>query len=431
METRKRVVGERMRAYVLPMTVFVFSRRAIQSKLELLESVLSEEQHAKLVDRLNRLGRERLAAMWEVVFLQALSDVAKIHHEVALSDGRRPDFAFGFDYQGVRLPIVGDIACVSDSGLDARNPFDKFGYEIARLAHKYGLDPNHFRHDVHGEQVGKWPRQRMRLLLPTGQAFTDLVRDVVEPFVRELALSPRATAQFSHQVPDVYFSIGYDRSQWASGGGHPSYDTAMSLTENPIFLALRDKRQQLRAAPDDAIRLIVLCDGDCAAMRESVFHATGSNYSAKQIATEFLRKTSSVDLVMLVTVEKRNPNDLLLRDYVMSYDLAAAPPHARRPGLDDDTIEAVRVLLERAVRAIPKPMADACNAARRCEKEEYGLGKHGGYQRSGNMIRISARMVQELLAGEVTRRGSPSFTDGVLGRTTVRIHSHSGSAAAN
>jgi hypothetical protein len=165
---------------------------------------------------------------------------------------------------------------------------------------------------------------------------------------------------------------------------------------------LRDKRHQMRAAPTGAIRLIVLCDGDCAAMRESVFHATGSNYSAKQIATEFLRKTSSVDLVLLVAVEKRNPHDLLLRDYRMSYDLAAAPPQTRRPGLDDDVIEAVRVLLERAVQAIPKPMADACNAARRCEKGGYGLGKHGGYQRSGNMIRISARLVQELLAGEVT-----------------------------
>lgn len=386
--------------------MFVFSRRAIQGKLDLLEDVLSPEQHAKLINRLNRPGRERLAAMWEVVFLQALSQVVVVRHEVALPNGRQPDFGFEFDHAGERRTIVGDIASVSDVGLDKQNLFREFCDEGSRLARKCGLDPNHFRYDVAGEQVGQWPKLKMKLLLPTGEAFTQIIKRVVEPFFRDLMQAPRPTAELKSEEPGVRFSIRYDQSQWASGGGHPCYDWAMSLTENPIYRALRAKADQLRAAPEDAIRIIILCDGDCAAMRKSVF---SGNYSARQIATEFLRKTNAVDLVLLATVEQRNPHDLRLRDYVMNYDLTAAPPRQRSARISDDIIEAVQLLLERSVREIPTPMADACNAALRCEESGYGLGKHGGYEMGGNVIKISARLVQELLAGDVSAERFAEF----------------------
>lgn len=337
--------------------------------------------------------------MWEVVFLQALSQVAMISHEIALPNRRQPDFGFEFDHAGVRRAIVGDIASVSDVGLDKQNLFREFCDQGSRLADKYGLDPNHFRYDVAGEQVGEWPKLKMKLLLPTGQAFTQLIKSVVEPFFRDVMQSPRPKAELKHDEPGVRFSIRYDQLQWASGGGHPCYDSAMSLTENPIYRALRAKADQLRAAPEDAIRIIILCDGDCAAMRKSVL---SGNYSARQIATEFLRKTSAVDLVLLATVERRNPHDLRLRDYVMNYDLTAAPPRQRSARINDDIIEAIRLLLQRSVREIPTPMADACNAALQCEERGYGLGKHGGFEMGGNVVKISARLVQELLAGGVS-----------------------------
>src|SRR3546814_18212187 len=72
-------------------------------------------------------------------------------------------------------------------------------------------------------------------------------------------------------------------------------------------------------------------------------------------------------------------------------------------------IEAVRLLLEKSVQEIPAPMADACNAALRCKEHGYGLGKHGGYQVVGNVIKISARLVQELLAGDVSAETFAEF----------------------
>ena len=120
--------------------------------------------------------------------------------------------------------------------------------------------------------------------------------------------------------------------------------------------------------------------------------------------------TSAVDLVLLVTVEQRNPHDLRLRDYVMNYDLTVAPLRQRSARISDDIIEAVQLLLERSVREIPTPMADACNAALRCEESGYGLGKHGGYG-DGRKYRqdLCVRLVHELLAGGVSAERFAEF----------------------
>jgi hypothetical protein len=183
---------------------------------------------------------------------------------------------------------------------------------------------------------------------------------------------------------------------------------ALSLTNNPIYNALKAKAKQLRAAPEDSIRLVILCDGDCAAMKKSIFAGTGGSYTARQIATEFLRKTSAVDLVLLVTVEKQSEYQLS-GGYAMSYDLTAAPTNARSPRISDQIIEAIKKLLERSIQAIPMPMTDSCNAAIRCEESGYGLGKHGGYRMRGDKIAISARLVQELLAGRITSENFEKF----------------------
>lgn len=385
------------------MTTFVFSRRAIQTKLDLLEQILSVEQHSNLIKRLNRPGRERLGAMWEAVFLAALSEVVPIAHEQALADGRQPDFRFAFEHGGRQLTVVGDIGGVSDAGLDMQNPVRDLGDQVTRLARKYQLDPNHFRYDINGEQVGAFPKTRMKLLLPSGSEFQTLVNAVLEPFIQELAQAPPPTADFSHKAPGVDVRIRYDQSQWGAGGGYPSYDVATSLTENPIFRALRAKADQLRAAETDAIRLVILCDADCAAMRHAPL-GMGSSFSSRQIATDFLRQTSAVDLVLLVTVEKRNPYSTGLRDFQMRYDLTAASPmQSRSQRINNEVIADLQALLEKAIRTLPKPMIDACNAAIRCQEKGYGMGKHGGSEMNDERIKISRRAVQELLAGAITQ----------------------------
>lgn len=386
--------------------MLVFSRRALQAKLDLLVGMLTPEKHSRLVKRLNRPGRDQLAAMWEVVVLQALSATVPIRHEATLCNGRQPDLAFSLEIAGRTREIVGDITTASDAGLDKLNPISKLGSEISRLARKYGLDPNHFRYEVEGESTGTYAKRRTALLLPTGAAFEELIGKVVDPYIKGMTENPPRTDQLIHKAEGIHIRIRHDTSQWASSAGYPCYDLPLSLTENPLFRALRGKADQLRHAPSDALRLVILCDAGCAAMRCSAF---GNVYSAHQIAKDFLRQNSSVDLVLLATVEQKNPYATQLRDYKATYDLVVAPATSRSPRVDNDAIASVKALLESAVRHVPIPMADACNAANRSDQKGYGLGKHGGYEIYSDHIRLSKRLLHELLAGKVTMEEFVTF----------------------
>jgi hypothetical protein len=50
----------------------IYQRRALQRRLNELRGVLDDEAVSKLADRLNRAGKDRLAAMWELIVLHGL-----------------------------------------------------------------------------------------------------------------------------------------------------------------------------------------------------------------------------------------------------------------------------------------------------------------------------------------------------------------------
>lgn len=381
------------------MAMFVFSRRELQRALWQLEHVLSTEQRNALANRLNRVGRDRLAAMWELIFLQALSSAVEIQHEVPLANDRRPDFSFIININDRQTNVIGDIACVSDAGLDENNPVGKFSDAISRLARKHGLNPAHFHGEFGARRHGSPAKRRVNLLLPTGKEFATLLTSVVEPYLEKLAASKPTKDELKYVAEDVELTVKYDQSKSSFGFGYPTYDLPISLTENPVFKRLRAKSDQLRAAPDNTIRLVILCDGDCASMRYSPFPGT---YSSRQIGTDFLRQNSSIDLVLLVSVEQSNKFNMCLAGYRLKCDLVAAPISSRSFRASQSAIASIQKVLETAINGIPRPVTDPANAAIRCNQPGYGLGKHGGYQMGIDYIRISRRLLHELLAGKVT-----------------------------
>src|SRR5690606_7787367 len=95
-------------------TVLIFARRAIQKRIEELRETLDQSSVDDLVARLNRIGKDRLAAMWEVVVLSGLAKIGILEHELPLRSGRRPDIRFS----NPEVRFTADITSVSDSGLD-------------------------------------------------------------------------------------------------------------------------------------------------------------------------------------------------------------------------------------------------------------------------------------------------------------------------
>lgn len=140
-------------------------------------------------------------------------------------------------------------------------------------------------------------------------------------------------------------------------------------------------------------------------------HSTGG-FTSRQIAADFLARTNSVDVVFLVTIEKRNPYSLGLKDFVVNWDIVVTSESLRKKRLTNEALASISKLMEQVVSHLPTPMVDACNAVHRCELDGYGYGCNGGYTMSGDVIKVSSREVIEVLAG-IKQPGTRNW-DGVL-----------------
>src|SRR6516165_6123352 len=100
----------------------LFARRAMQRRLNELRGLLGDAAVDSLVARLNQPDNHRLAAVWEVVVLHALSKHGTLGHEVPLPSGRRPDVQF----TASGLSFIADITATSDEGLHEKNPYREF-----------------------------------------------------------------------------------------------------------------------------------------------------------------------------------------------------------------------------------------------------------------------------------------------------------------
>lgn len=290
------------------MANFIFSRRALQKRLGSLEAILTADVHKQLIARLENPGRDRLAAMWEAVMLPALHSVSPLRYESPLADGSRPDFALTYFHDGASFEIVGDITTVSDKGVHENNPVGHFWREIIRLARKHQLNPNHFRYDIKSRSDGEYGDSRTVLLLPPRKELAELLKREIEPFVRSLARNPVTQASLPYSAPGIAFTLTYDQTQRFGGGGHAVYNIPYSRTKTPIYTALHKKADQLRHAPAHTLRIVIVCDADCSAMSRA--HASGhGGYSATEVTADFLRTTSAVDIVFLVTTERVKPFD--------------------------------------------------------------------------------------------------------------------------
>ena len=79
----------------------------------MLDGVLDSDQCDKTANRLNEPGSDRLAAMWEVVFLYAFSQIGNVRSEQPLANGKKPDIGFTFPGE-TAVRLIADITAVSD-----------------------------------------------------------------------------------------------------------------------------------------------------------------------------------------------------------------------------------------------------------------------------------------------------------------------------
>lgn len=385
------------------MSNFVFSRRSLQASINYLSGVLDSKGIQSIVDRLNRVDEHRLPAMWELVFLEALSRITDLKHEITLSSGRRPDFELT-----VRVPtqppllVIGDITTISDVALHEENPVRELSTELSKAAMKLGLGPSHFSYDIRGGRLGKFGNGKMSLFLPDKNNISKFFKKNIYPWLVELTKLPGLRDKFEYKQGRTHIILTYHPDTHNGSGSYTSYDVAASRGKNPLYNALKGKKNQLRGAPIDALRLVVVCDGDCSLLRRGSSLMTGETYSSTQVTKDFLRLNSSIDAVLLVTIDEHRAFLAHKVTCSLKYELVTADSYQKSPRLTEQSVKAIYDLLDGAIKTMPTPLRSAYSAAALCLRSEIGPDRIGGYTLQGNDITISSRALQRLLAGEIS-----------------------------
>lgn len=363
----------------------IFSRRSLQRRLDEIRAVISSDAADDLAARLNRPGRDRMAAMWELVILHALSLQGTLATERELPSGRRPDVRF----DNGSITFTADITCVSDEGLDETNPYHELSQEIEAAKTRLGMPIGGVDLRIGGRTEKVKGGERRSLRLPPRKRIRELVRDEIVPRLREQMAAGERVYRIAIDNENVSINLTIDPSRGHySSGGYAAYDVPASLTKNPLWNGLRKKADQLQGA--SGLTGIIVGNGDCAILRD--LPRRRGEIGPDDIASELLRQCSSVDFVLLLTVREEDRHFSRTRPPVRwTEPLLVVRDEALGPPLE--------ALFRKVLATLPKPHLMPANAALRAREDDYDLGHHGGYRMEGNKLRIGSREFTEILAG--------------------------------
>jgi len=364
----------------------IYRRRALQRRLDELRGVLDDKAVEELANRLNRAGKDRVAAMWELVVLHGLSKCGSIQNEVPLPSGRCPDILF--EHGALRL--IADVTAASDEGLDQSNPYYELSQLIEAAKNKLALPIGGLDLRVHARHEHTKRGTRTVLRLPPRKRLREFVSRTIVPELREQVAAGRFPLRILID-DDVGLDITVDPSKSPySSGGFSAYNVPTIKDRNPLYSALKTKAEQLRDA--DCITGIIVGDGDCTALSERAGH--WQEVSARQIVDEFFRQFSSVDFVLLLSVRESHHAWLPYQTPIRRNDCRLF----FREGCN--ACAELSVLFQAMIEHFPKPAMMPNNGALRAREADYDLGHHGEYSMSGsNVVRIGLREFTEVLAG--------------------------------
>jgi hypothetical protein len=368
----------------------IFARRAIQNQLDELRPILGEAATSALAARLNRAGKDRLAATWEVGVLGALSKLGELGNEIPLESGSRPDVAFN----GHGLAFVADVTTVSDAGVDEKNPFQELSVLIEDTKTRLGLKAGGLELRIGSKTEQTMRGSKIALRLPDRNRLREFVRKEIEPKLRDQIKAGSAILSLviDDETTGIHVVIDPSKSPYSSVS-YAAYDIPTIKDRNPLYNALHAKAKQLRGAT--GLAGVIVGDGDSRTLEER--QQSWYDVSAREIAEEFLRQNSSIHFVLLVSAREdrsgwrqplQPPNRSLNAQLVVSKTMAVP--------------QALEDVFRQMLAAMPMPVATPVNAANRSREEGYGLGFHGGHELSNRRVKISVREMMELFAGRRT-----------------------------
>ena len=366
---------------------------------EISDSV-GRSQLKKLVDRLNLPKSQAIDAEYELAVLLSLSKLGNICHEPDLGGNSRADVLFRAT-DGQSGEFVADITCISQQGLSDRQPRYFLEAEFGRLIESYGIGFRGFHFQIAHTEDGSfyYDDRKVTLKIPGNKEITRILGAEIPAIAETILQGRNEKHKFSICKAGLEVEITYKPGgMFLGGSGHRVVDEPLSLEHNPVFQRLEKKSEQLEKTGYSGIRGVFLCDSGSRIVQGN-FHP--DPYSLKDILEAFFRKHREISFVCTLYGAQYQKQRRDRSERQSSYRLTGSfwsNPTATHP-----IPGPLKDLIQDLPTNLPDAESNGLNAQHwiAAHPEPYGRSFIGGLKMTGHSVKLSARALQELLAGHL------------------------------
>lgn len=387
----------------------IFANRTIQAMFEGLEPKVGQARSRELKGRLSSAvdGNERISAEWELAVFQCLAELG----ELEFPDGaaRSADVILKSRATGEQVQV--EITAISDRGLHDKNPVEEFSRRLGKINHGLrNVAPGVIDYQIgHVEVDG-----RIILGVPDRRDMEKFFRSPeLSAFLASIRANPKETRQYDFGCRGAKSQLTFRPGARYRSGGHIAHDVILDLQRNHIVNRLKEKDAQIRESGRALPAVLVLCDGECRAMKSrltspgrpkfddviSVFlngrlHQQVGPWIIQQGIPQGSRRINAV-IVVAVNENHDHIGGVQRRFDVRPIINCGDVRHPLPPGV----VEQIRD----SFKSLPKISTNPINARRTYRYPPHYGGGSLSAGRSGRVkAKISLLMLQGLLGGEIS-----------------------------
>ena len=388
----------------------IFGRRQLQRMLNELGPWLDR---GKAKDLLNRLENEKpnqaLPAEYELSISWAVSQIAAL--EIDRPSGTRTPDIYSPDLLPSG-PIIADVAALDDFSLSGADSMRRACNIINAQADRFLANSSNHLHYTFDETMG-YERARngrsaffRRRLVRRDFELDEGLRGKLKTWLANGPQGqPLALKNTAISLIVEWRGYVHPLSNYFCKMPSLTYD----LKENPLYASLRLKSKQLRAAEEGVRRIIFLGDAGCGLLSDLSTHRSAHNhFSGGQVILKFLDDYPAINFVMVISAKRERINAGGRSERYWQANVFT------RPGaLNAEDAVRLNLLVE---KMLPPQMsgytAYTWHEQGMCRPEAHGkyVPTQMGLGGKRLMLKISARAVQELIAGKLSHEKFQQWT---------------------
>lgn len=367
----------------------IFSRRTVQRLINENASFLTKKQTKNHVEKLNNSD---LSAEWEVVLLNVFSKLGKVEHEKTFNT-KEPDIYFTSS-ENSNHEFVADITTVSDKGMEGLNQINTFYKKLYDAIYENNLI-GEWRYEINGNGEEVFLKgDKPRLILPALARFdSEIFNKDFDNFIQGIKenLSQSRTYKIQNDTTDLFISYSPSK-EWKMIGHYAGYNELNyenGLVRNSIYSQLESKYSQLDNTGYKGIKGIFLCDGGSGYF---VDKADLYTKNIDDIVRNFLNSHPKISFVLSIYVKIEYGYETNTKNIVATF----------HKGVNFQESEKwIFNLIESIGNFFPEPVY----SANRASSSNNDCSFRGGYSfdYSSNQMKISARVILELISGTITQ----------------------------